>query len=85
MVIGSGHGLDRDSYSAVFPPTSWTHCATGTVGHRQVILRPECGCVGLVRGGSNCVRDRSATAPTRPDVLNTCATALGRSRGNSVT
>ena len=84
MVTRRRSGIDRDSYSAVFPCTSWTHCATGTVGHRQVILRPEGGCVGLVGSWSNCVRDRSATGPTAPDVANARATALGRSRANRV-
>jgi hypothetical protein len=63
MVIGTGHGIDRDSYSAVFPSTSWTHCATSSVGHRQVILRPEGGRVSLVSGGRDCVRDRAIVAP----------------------
>ena len=84
MVIGSGHDTDRDSYSAVFPSTSWTYVPASSVGHRQVILRPEIRRVGLVRGGRDRVRDSSATAPAQPDVSNTCATALGRSRGNSV-
>ena len=84
MVIGSGHGIDRDSYSAVFPSTSGTHGATGTVGHRQAILRPECRRVSLVSGGRNCVRDRSSTGPVTPHVPNTRAAVLRGSRGNSM-
>jgi len=85
MVTVSRHGIDRDSYSAVFPSTSWTHRATGSMAHRQVILRPECRCVGPVRGRCNSVRDRAVVAPPGPGVLNACATALRGRCGDSVT
>ena len=79
MVIGSGHGIDRDSYSAVFPPTSGTDGATGPVTHRQIILRPEGRRVGLVSGGRDRVRDGAIVAPPGPHVLNARAAALRRS------
>ena len=63
MVTASRHGIDRDSYSAVSPSTSWTHCATCSVSHRQKILRVEIRCVYLVSGRRNSVRDSSATSP----------------------
>jgi hypothetical protein len=54
------------------------------MGHRQVILRPECGCVSRIYGRRDSVRDRSATAPICPHVLNTAPAALRRSCGNRV-
>ena len=54
------------------------------MAHRQLILGPECRCINRVRGWSNGVRDRSATAPATPDILNVCAIALRRSCGNRV-
>jgi len=47
--------------------------------HRQVILCVEIRRVGLVGGGSNSVRDSSATGPVCPYVANACAAVL---RGN---
>ena len=53
MVTVSRSGIDRDSYSAAFPSTSWTHCATRSMSHRQEILRVEIRCVNLVSGRRN--------------------------------
>ena len=55
------------------------------MGHRQEILRLECGCVGRVGGRRDSVRDRAVVAPLGPCVLNACATALRRSGSNGVT
>jgi len=55
------------------------------MGHRQVVLRPECRGVGLVSGGSDSVRDSSATGPATPYVVNACGTVLRGSCGNDVT
>ena len=75
---------DRDGRSAVSPSTGGSHCATGSVDHRQEILRPEIRSVSDVRSGSDSVRDSSAAAPIHPYILNTRATALRRSCGNDV-
>jgi hypothetical protein len=77
-------GTNRDSYSAVFPPAAWTHPATGPVGHCQEILGLERRHVGRVGGRRDGVRDCPVVAPLGPYVLNACATALRRCRGNSV-
>src|SRR4029453_1392878 len=69
-------GADGDTHPGVLPTTSGTHRATGPVGHRQVILRPECRCVDLVSSRRNRVRDRSVVTPPGPQVLDTCAPAL---------
>jgi hypothetical protein len=55
------------------------------MSHGQIVLRPECRGVGLVRGWSDGVRDGSATAPATPDVPHPCATAPRGSCGNLVT
>ena len=75
---------DRDGRAAVFPSTGGSHCATGSVGHRQEILLPEIRGVSLINSGSNSVRDSSAVAPTCPYVLDARAAALRRSCGNDV-
>ena len=84
-VAVSRGGTNRDSCPAVFPATPGTHRATGPVGHRQEILRPERRCVSRVSGRRNSVRDRAVVAPLGPCVLNACATALWRSGSNGVT
>ena len=76
---------NRDSRSAVSPPTARTNRAARSVRHRQKILCPECRRVRGVGGRRNRVRDSSATAPICPDVPNACATALRGSCGNGVT
>src|SRR5205807_3207163 len=75
---------NRDSRSTVFPPTRGTHYAAGSGGHRQVILRRECRCVGLVSRRHNSVRDPTIVTPSAPHELNACATTLRRGRGNGV-
>ena len=54
---------DRDGRPLFFHPLAGTHRATGSVSHRQVILRLESRCVSLVGGRRNSVRDSSATSP----------------------
>src|SRR5439155_26454142 len=81
----SRRGTNRNDRPAVFPHTARTHRATGSVGHRQKILRLKCRRVGGVGRRRNTVRDCAVVAPLGPYVLNACATALWRSRGNSVT
>ena len=49
-VAASRRGTDRNSCSAIFPSTSRTHCATGSVAHRQIILGAEVRCVSRVGG-----------------------------------
>ena len=70
---------------AVSPATSGTHGASGTVGHRQVILRPESRRVSLACGRCDRVRDRAAADPASPYVLNACAAALRGSGSNGMT
>ena len=69
-------GADRNSRSAVSPPTRGTHAATGPADHRQIILLPEISRVSRVGSRRNSVRDRAAIAPSIPDVTNARATAL---------
>ena len=76
MVTSSRHGTDRDNYSAVSPPASGIHRATGSMRHRQVILCPEKRCVIRVSGGSNSVRNSSTTGPVRPEVSNVYGNVL---------
>ena len=79
----AGSGADRDtSYPAISPSTGRTDPATGPGGHRQEILRPERRRVSRVGGRRDSVRDRAVVTPPVPYVLNACATALGRCRGN---
>ena len=81
MVTSSRHGTDRDNYSAVSPPASGIHRATGSMRHRQLILCPEIRRVSLVGAGSNSVRNSSTTGPVRPDVSNAYGTVLLRRCG----
>ena len=85
MITAGRRGSDRNRCSTISPPTSRTHDATGSVGHRQVVLRPERRRVGLVGGRRNSVRHRTAVAPPGPYITNARATALRGSCCNRVT
>ena len=76
---------NRDNRARVFPATSRLHCATGSMSHRQEILRLECRGIGLVSGRRNSVRDSAIITPFCPYILNACSTVLRGSCGNGVT
>ena len=79
LIIVGWSCTNRDSCPAVCPPTRRTNGASGAVGHRQVILRRECRCVGLVSRRRNSVRDPTVVTPSAPQELNASGSAL---RGN---
>jgi len=84
MVIRRRCRSNRDRRSSVSASASETYRASGAVGHRQVILRPECRGVLQVGRWHNRVRDRAVVTPPGPHVPNACATVLRRSCSDGV-